>query len=437
VGANPGKSAKAAGIQRLWLLIFGALLVLLFIGFAVAQGIGQPSVPSGYVAIVEEVPDDFGKVSEEEFKRAVVAQAAQGGLKKTPEPDSTKYEELKKAAMGELLDAIWIAAEAERLGISATEQQVQDELDKIKEQNFPTAKAFAEFLETAKFTQEDVEKRVKLQLLGEQIQETVNGEAPEPSSSQIADFYDVAKSTQFTTKLSRDARLVLSKDKADVEAAQQALEEDRSPANWKKVAGKYSEDPSAKTTGGLQPGLSEEALPEPLKKEVFGAAIGELRGPIKYQGTYALVEVTKLNPEKAQPLNQVRSQISSSLTQQFQQQFFAEFVTNYQSKWTSRTFCAAGYVIERCANYVGDGRPASAPPACYEADPKVPTTECPAPVTQATPALPGTTTLIRPEGERLPQRPRPPAAPEAGAEGAPLEGAAPEGAAPPEAGGGE
>lgn len=425
MGAKSGQSSKSAGIQRLWLVVFGALLILLFVGFAVAQGIGQPSVPSGDVATVEDVPDDISNVSEEEFDKALKQQVIQGALKKTPKPGSTKYEELKGAALGELLDTIWIKGESEELGISVTDKQIEDELEQIKEQNFPTDKAYAEFLKTSNFTQEDVDKRVELQLLSTQIQEQISNEAPPPSNSEISDYYDAAKATQFTTKPSRDARIVTSKDKGDVEAAQEALEADSSPASWKKVAAKYSEDPSTKSKGGLQKGLNEEILPEPLKADIFGAATGELVGPIKYQGNYTLIEVVKLNPEKAQSLGEVRSQITTQLTQQVQQEFFSEFVTNYQSKWTSRTFCASGFVIERCANYVGSGHPSTASPACYEADPKAPATECPAPVQQLAPALPGTTTVLKPQGERLPQRPLPEAAAEAGEEGA---SALPEGA---------
>jgi len=435
VGAKSGQSSKSAGIQRLWLVVFGALLILLFVGFAIAQGIGQPSVPSGDVAVVKAVPDDISNVSEEEFKRALLQQASQGGTKKVPKAGTDKYEELKGAALGELLDTIWIKGEAEELGISVTDKQIEDELEQIKEQNFPTPKAYAEFLKTSNFTQEDVDKRVELQLLSTQIQEKISNEAPPPSNSEISEYYDAAKATQFTTKPSRDARIVTSKDKGDVEAAQKALEADSSPASWKKVAAKYSEDPSTKSKGGLQKGLNEEILPEPLKGDIFGAATGELVGPIKYQGNYTLIEVVKLNPEKAQSLGEVRSQITTQLTQQVQQEFFSEFVTNYQSKWTSRTFCASGFVIERCANYVGSGHPSTASPACYEADPKAPATECPAPVQQLAPALPGTTTVLKPQGERLPQRPRPEAAAEAGEEGASAlpEGAeaAPEGAEAP------
>jgi parvulin-like peptidyl-prolyl isomerase len=434
VGAKSRQSRKSAGarrsrtarVQRLGLIVFGVLLIGLFVGFAIAEGIGEPSVPSGDAAIVKSVPD--GTITEAELKRAVAQQVAQGGLKKAPAAGSKKFEELQTAAMGELLDSIWIRGEAEELDISATDKQIEGELENIKKQNFKTDAAYQEFLETSKFTQADVDKRVELQVLSKQIQEKISSEAKPASSGEIADFYDAAKATQFTTKPTRDIRIVTNKDKGKVEEALKALEADNSPASWKKVAAKFSADPSTKAKGGLQEGLSEEILPEPLKKDIFDAATGELVGPIEYQGNFTVIEVAKLNPEKVQTLDEVKSQISTQLTQQLQQEHFSEFVSGYQSKWQSRTFCATDFVGERCANFVGSGHPASAPPACYEADPKTKTPlECPAPVAQASPAMPGTTTVLKPQGERLPQRPRPEGLKESGEEGLTL----PEGAAPP------
>lgn len=426
MGAKPGQSRKS-GRQRLALVIFAALFVILFAGFAIAQGIGQPSVPSGDVALVQQVPSDVGHVSEADFKRAVLQQVATGGLKKAPEPGSKKGEEIKKAALGEILDSIWIQGEAEELGIEVTPKQIGTELAQIKKQNFKTAAAYAEFLKKSHFTQEDVLARVKLQLLSTQIQEKINASAPPASSSEISDYYDASKAEQFTTAATRDIRLLVNKDKAKLEAGKALLEKDDSPANWKKVAAKYSIDPTTKTKGGLQAGISEEVLKDPIKSAVFDSATGVVVGPLSYEGSNYVIEVVKLNPEKVQTLAEVRSQISTQLTQQAQQEFFAEFVAGYQSKWTSRTFCAADFTTERCANYVGSGHPASAPPACYEADPKggIPA-ECPAPVAQSTPALPGTTTLLKPQGERLAQRPRP----EGLKEGAASELTLPGGAAP-------
>jgi parvulin-like peptidyl-prolyl isomerase len=410
VAAKQGQTRKPAGRQRLALILFGALLVLLFVGFAIAQGIGQPSVPSGDVALVKGVPSDIGHVSEADFKRTVLQQIAQGGLKKPPKPGEKKYDELKEAALGQLLDTIWIQGEAEELGIAATPKQVSLELAKIKKQSFPTKAAFKAFLKKSHFTPEEVRERVKLNVLSTRIQEALAAKAPPPSTSEVADYYDQVKDTQFTKAASRDIRVVVNDKKAEVEKAKALLEKDDSPASWKKVTVKYSTDPTTKSNGGLQPALSEELLasqPE-LKNAVFGAVANTVVGPVNIKGKWFVIEVVKLNPEKVQGLEEVKAQITSQLTQQVAQEVFSGFVTEYQSKWTSRTFCASGYVIERCSNYVGDGHPKTAPPACYEANPKGGTSsECPAPVTQVAPAIPGSTTILKPQGERVPQRPRP------------------------------
>ena len=71
VASNQGQGRKSAGLQRLALLAFGALFVLLFVVFAIAQGIGDPSVPSGDVAVVEDAPDGLGPVTEAEFQHAL------------------------------------------------------------------------------------------------------------------------------------------------------------------------------------------------------------------------------------------------------------------------------------------------------------------------------------------------------------------------------
>jgi len=441
VGAKAGQRGKpgrgkdrdrAAGRQRLGLVLFGALLVLLFVGFAVAQGIGSPSVPSGDVAMVENVPDEIANVSQEEFDHAMVQQVAQAKLKKAPARDSKKFEEMKTAALGELLDQIWIRGQAEELGITVTNKQIEEELAQIKKQSFPSKGAFEKFLKESKFTEEDVNDRVELQVLSTAIQEQVNGEAPAPSASEISDYYEAEKASQFTEKESRDVRIIINKDKAKVEAAKKALEADSSPANWKKVATKYSSDPTSKSKGGLQEGITAEFLKGDLKDAIFGSATGEIKGPVKFETNWILTEVVKLNPAKSKSLAEVKAQIEETLKGERQQEFFSEFVSDYQTKWKLRTFCADGYVIERCANYKGDGHPANANPACYEADPKTPATECPSPVTPISPALPGTVTPQKPKGEPFPQRPQPESAgEETGTEVPP--GAVPQGEAPAEA----
>jgi len=429
VGAKAGqRREKAAGRQRLALILFGALFVLLFVIFAIAEGLTGPSVASGDAAHISNVPDEFANISEDKLDRTIVRLATSGeeAAKKPPKPGSKKYDELQEKAMTELIEGVWIRGEGEELGITVTEKQVEDELAAIKKQNFPTAAAYKKFLKDSKFTQDEVNQLVELQIVTKEIQTQISAQAPKPSSAEIEAYYEAEKEAQFTTKESRDVRLILNEDKGEVEAAKAALEKDSSPASWKKAAKKYSSDPTSGSKGGLQEGITEEFLKGPLKAAIFDSPTGELVGPVKFEKNYVLVEVVKLNPKKEQSLAEVKAQIESTLGQQTQQEYLSEFVSDFDTKWTQRTVCADDLAMEKCGNYKGNGHPANASPACFEADPKTPAKECPSPVTPISPALPGSVSATKPKGEPFPQRPIPEASAETGEE-------VPAGAAPPTA----
>lgn len=415
-GAPQGKGrGGSSAAQRLGLVLFAVVFIVLFVVFAVAQGLGAPSVPSGDIALVTSVPSEIGHISEADYKRSLEQQEAQQKLKKPPKAGSKKGEELHQAAVGELLNSAWIFGEGEELGIKVTEKEVEAELAKVKKESFPTTKAYQEFLKESDFNEEDVTKRIELQILSKKIQEKITKEAPPVTEAELKDYYEAEKATQFTKKPTRDVRVIVNENKKEVEAAQKALEADNSEAGWKKATKKYS--PTTASQAGLQKEISEEFLTEPLKKDIFKSATGELIGPVKQEKNYLLLEVVKLHPEKVQTFDEVKATIESTLKSEREQKFFGEWVAGFQSKWTSRTHCASGFTTEQCANYKGSGHPAEASPACYEANPKTPAKECPAPVVQNQPALPGSVTVTKPEGERKVQRPQPEAVSKEGKEG--------------------
>ncbi len=310
-------SGGSKGMQRFALVLFGVLFIALFVVLAVAQGLGAPSVPSGDIALVTNVPSEIGHISEAAYKKSLLQQQAQSGQKKAPKAGSKKAEELHKAAIGELLNAAWIFGEAEELGIELTKKEVETELAKVKKESFKTEKAFQEFLKEDHFTEEEVQERIELQLISTKIQEKITKQAPPPTEAAIKEYYEAEKATQYTKKPTRDVRVIVNENKKEVEEAQKALEADNSEASWKKVTKKYS--PTTASQGGLQKEIAEEFLQEPLKKDIFGAATGELIGPVKQEKNYLLLEVVKLHPEKTQPFAEVKSTISTQLTEEASQ----------------------------------------------------------------------------------------------------------------------
>jgi parvulin-like peptidyl-prolyl isomerase len=407
-GNAPRRPSGPAAARRLGLLAFGAAFLILFVVVAIAEGLGDPSIPSGDVILIEDAPGDSGEISKADFDHALVLAASAAGQKKVPKPGDAKYKELKETAQTSLLESAWLEGQGEEMGITVSDEELANELKKIKKESFQSEAEFKEFVKQNKYTPEDIDDRVKLQVLSTRIQAQLKEDAPTPSQSEVESYYEAAKPTQFTKAASRSVRQIRNKEKEQAEKALAELEKGNTAKDWNRVAKTYSEDPATKGKGGLQNGVAEGTLEEPLNAAVFDAVEGQLEGPLKVQSSYYVFEVQNSNPETVQSLESVEGQIKSQLAQQLEQEAFNAFVSDFNARWLSRTFCAADYLTERCANFEADGHPASAPPACYEADPDGGRPEaCPAPVFQLIPAVPGSVTPLAPQGNPLAQRPRP------------------------------
>ena len=254
----PRRSAKGIG-----LVAFGVLLIALFAIVAVAQGLGDPSVPDDAIAVVEDAPD--GTVTKEEYDRALVQTAARQGLKEVPKSTDPQYQALADAAQSDLLLARWVRGEASERGIELTDREVDDELEKVKTQQFGSEEAFQKFLKQAGFTEEEARQRIELQLLSDRIQTAVLPKDPDVTAEEVQRFYD-ANVSQFEQPEARDVRVILTETEDEANQALAALESDDSPESFEEVAKKYSIDEATKSTGGLRQGVvagqSEPALDE-------------------------------------------------------------------------------------------------------------------------------------------------------------------------------
>jgi foldase protein PrsA len=381
-----------SGARKSGVIVFGALLALLFAYVAIAQGIGNPSVPSGDVALVEEVPAGKGEISKQDYDRAFLQTWKRGGLQAAPEPDSAQFGEIREAAINDLLDQAWLTGEAAELGVAATDREVRNEFQTIRQDQFPDDAAFEEFLEESAFTEEEVLDRVRLQVLSRKIEEQINRGVSEVPEDELEQFYEDSKEN-FTTPETRDIRLVVVDNQADADRVEAALERSDEVRDFARLARQFSTNGSSEQGGRTV--ATEGAFPDPAGSEVMSAEEGAVLGPIEAGGDFYFFRVVKVNPEETQAFEDVREQIEQQLLPTLQQQRFADFVSDYNSKWTSRTFCDEDFTVSRCSNFQGDGRLESADPACYEegaadADPPI---SCPAPVALRSPEPPGGNTL--------------------------------------------
>lgn len=375
-------------------IVFGIVLVaflaaaLVWVGLAL--GIGHPSPSGDEVAVIDGAPD--GHITVDQFNDALKQTALAQGLQQVPQSSDPQYATLKDTAMANLITSRWIAGEAADRGITASDTDIQNWI----KQNIGGPAAFQKQAKAAGFTPAAAREQARFIVLGQELQkEVLPAKAPTVSEELVRDFYEANKS-QFTQPETRDVREIVNKDKSQVEQAKAILEKDDSDSSWKKVAAKYSTDKATKTNGGLRQGVAKGQSEPALDQQIFASSTtpGQLVGPFQGQAGWYLIEVEKVTPESVTPLDKLESQIRQQLGQGEQQQIAAAAQKSITDKWTVRTFCASGYVVQQCANYT--------PPAS--------TTEGAPPVTSSSAVNPGQTTVFPGQAPTaLPQGPQYPA----------------------------
>nr|HNH85733.1 NAD-dependent epimerase/dehydratase family protein [Solirubrobacterales bacterium] len=98
-----------SGARKFGLILFGAILVVLFAGIAIAQGVSKPGVESGDIITVQDVPDGKGSITEEDYNRSFEQTWKRGGLQAAPKEGDAQYDQVKEAAINDLLDQAWLA----------------------------------------------------------------------------------------------------------------------------------------------------------------------------------------------------------------------------------------------------------------------------------------------------------------------------------------
>jgi parvulin-like peptidyl-prolyl isomerase len=429
VSAGPSKRARVAAIA------LGVLLVGLFAIVAAAQGLGNPEPSDGEVALVEDAAGgDEVAITQEELDRAVEQTAARQGLQEVPATDDPQYELLQQAAISDLLLGVWVRGEADERGIDVTDREIDEELQTVIEQQFGDQKGFEQFLEQSSFTEEEARERIELQLISNRVQEEVLPSEPPVGDEEIQAFYD-ENETQFEQPETRDVRQVLTETEAEAQDALERLERDDSPKAWEELTKDVSVDEPTRSTGGLREGVAQGQSEGLLDQQIFAAPTGELVGPFGTEAGFYVIQVEGVTPAQTTPLSEASEQIRQTLISARQQELATAFQEDFITKWSSRTFCAEGFRIDRCAN--------ADPPADPCTEELADTQGCDAPVGSTRPQQPGTTGVFgAPAPEGLPQGPITPASeqpaeglppgltPLPGQEGVPPQGAAPQGAAP-------
>jgi foldase protein PrsA len=310
---------------------------------------------------------------------ATAAKPAKGQTKPTAAQLKSEceqqYKSLQQEVLGFLISSEWVIGEGNSLGVKVSDKEVEKQFATIKSQQFPKPAEFEKFLATSGQTVSDLLLRVKLNLLSSKIQQHVVKAKGTPTEAQIAKYYNENKS-RFGTPEKRNLRIVLTKTEAQAASAKKEVESGKSFAS---VAKKVSIDPTSKAKGGLLSGVTKGQEEKALDEAVFKAKKGVLSGPVKTPFGYYVFEVLSATTGSQQSLAQAKSSIKQQLTATQQQTALSKFVKEFKKKWTAKTECRTGYVVQDCKSYKAPKTTSTAPVVPQTS---TPTTSVPAQTTK-------------------------------------------------------
>jgi peptidyl-prolyl cis-trans isomerase C len=276
-----------------------------------------------------------GSVTQGELDK-LAEQSGFGSLHK----DDPQYKAAVQQIMPQLVGIEIAKAYAQEHNITVSDEEVDQEIAKLKEQvgdqarssgqDLSNQEAFEQALKQNNITEDQLRESFRETLPVKKVQDRVAGNA-EPSEEEIQNYYEKNKEAQFTTPAQRCVRHILfNKDqKQKAEEVKQQLEDG---GDFAKLAKENSQDPGSAAKGGDLGCFGKgETVPE-FEQAAFGAEQGEIVGPIQTEFGYHILQVTDIKPEQTRPLREVESQIKSQLATEKQSEEFSAWVKEQKKK---------------------------------------------------------------------------------------------------------
>jgi peptidyl-prolyl cis-trans isomerase C len=310
-------------VNRAWFIcVLVSVLLVVVAGCSAAEPVANIESPSKKVAVFEGGEVTLGEV--QQF-------AQQSGLGELS-PESPQYEALIAQIMPQLVEIEIAKAYAEEQGITVSEQDVNQEVETLKDQvaqqlpgqDIGREEAFDQALQQAGITEEQLRQQIREQLPIQKVQERVAGDAG-PSQEEVEQFYEQNKAAQFTTPETRCTRHILF-NKDQKEKAEEVKKQLENGGDFAELAKKYSQDPGSAEQGGDLGCIGRGETVPNFEEAVFNAEQGEIVGPVETEFGYHVIEVTDIQEEVTQPLSEVEAQIRDQLTTEAQSEEFTAWL---------------------------------------------------------------------------------------------------------------
>jgi parvulin-like peptidyl-prolyl isomerase len=294
------------------------------------------AVPADAVAVVAGTP-----VTKAEFDRFFDQRekAAEAQGQAFPAAGTPEYVELQNQAVDFLVQRIELAKEAESLGITVTDQAVDERVEELKNQFFGGDEAkYKEELESLGLTEEDVRADVRAQLIAEKLFDEVTKDVT-VTAEDVKAYYD-NNAEQFEVPESREVAHILVETKKEADELYAQLQDG---ADFAELAKEHSTDTASAENGGRLTDERGSFVPE-FEEVAFSLETGEIGEPVKSQFGWHIIKALEDTQEAGKTsFEDAKESIEEQLLEERRNEAMSEWVNQVRSKFASQVAYAVGF----------------------------------------------------------------------------------------------
>ena len=144
----------------------------------------------------------------------------------------------------------------------------------------------------------------------------------------LRQYYEQVAPERFQDPERRRARHILIESGTDDAAAKKKADDvfaqAKAGADFAKLATQYSDDPGSKAQGGELGWATRESFVKPFADALFAMQVGEVKGPVKTQFGYHVIQLEEVQAPHQRSFDEVRAELESEYRNEKAQSLFYE-----------------------------------------------------------------------------------------------------------------
>jgi hypothetical protein len=255
----------------------------------------------------------------------------------------------RQLALSLLISSLWLIGEAAAQGKAVSHEEVMQQFTE-RSRAFPKgSQEFREYLKVTGQSVPDMMHSIEAELAAVKLDGLRERKVLAVSQEGVAEYYR-QNMQRFVFGDERDVEVVNSTSEAAIRTIRTKAKAGRSFASMLEQPGLASRAQLESLVYTVKETGAAESV---LEKAIFSARRDVIVGPIRVGANYFVFKVTRITPPSRETLAEAQSTIRTRLMAEYHEQAIVSFVKALSEKWTAKTNCAAGYVVQKCRQYSG------------------------------------------------------------------------------------